>query len=143
VPRAYLAIAQTTGPATILVVEDEMLIRMSTTATLEDAGFLVLEASNSAEALAILSHHGEIRVMLTDVNMPGTMNGLSLVSRVRCDHPAIRSIVMSGHSSALDATNAGATGFLSKPFLNQTMVAPVLDTIKRHLPREKPLAPLH
>jgi FixJ family two-component response regulator len=50
---------------------------------------------------------------------------------------------MSGHSSALDATNAGATGFLSKPFLNQTMVAPVLDTIKRHLPREKPLAPLH
>jgi DNA-binding NtrC family response regulator len=143
VPRAYLAIAQTTGPATILVVEDEMLIRMSTTATREDAGFLVLEASTSAEALAILSHHGEIRVMLTDVNMPGTMNGLSLVSRVRCDHPAIRSIVMSGHSSALDATNAGATGFLSKPFLNQTMVAPVLDTIKRHLPREKPLAPLH
>jgi CheY-like chemotaxis protein len=83
VPRAYLAIAQTTGPATILVVEDEMLIRMSTTATLEDAGFLVLEASNSAEALAILSHHGEIRVMLTDVNMPGTMNGLPLHRDVR------------------------------------------------------------
>ena len=71
------------------------------------------------------------------------MNGLSLVSRVRCDHPAIRSIVMSGHSNAPDATNAGATGFLSKPFLNQTMVDAVLDTIKRHLPREKPLAPLH
>ena len=142
-PRVYLAMAQMTDPATILVVVDEMLIRMSTTATLEDAGFLVLEARNSAEALAILSHHGEIRVMLTDVNMPGTMNGLSLVSRVRCDHPAIRSIVMSGHSNAPDATNAGATGFLSKPFLNQTMVDAVLDTIKRHLPREKPLAPLH
>ena len=60
-PRAYLAIAQTTGPATILVVEDEMLIRMSTTATLEDAGFLVLEASNSAEASIAARKAGDAR----------------------------------------------------------------------------------
>jgi len=124
--------AQMTDAPTILVVEDEALIRLSTTATLEDAGFLVLEAGNSAEALEILSHHGEVRVMMTDVNMPGLMNGLGLVSRVRCDHPAIRSIVVSGHSCAMDAGKAGATRFLPKPYMAQAMVQAVTDTLRRN-----------
>ena len=125
--------AQATDPITILVVEDEASIRMSTTATLEDAGFRVLEAGSSAEAIDILSHHGEVTIMMTDVNMPGPMNGLGLVSQVRRDHPDIRSIVVSGHSSAVDASKAGATGFLSKPYMAQTMVQAVNDTINRHL----------
>lgn len=129
--------AQATDPITILVVEDEALIRMSTTATLEDAGFCVLEAGNSAEALDMLSRHGEVTIMMTDVNMPGPMNGLGLVAQVRCDHPDIRSIVVSGHSSAMDASKAGATGFLPKPYMAHTMVQAVTDTIKRHLASPK------
>jgi len=120
------------NPMTILVVEDEVLIRMSTVATLEDAGFWVLEAQNGAEALEVLSRHSEVSIMMTDVRMPGLLDGLALVARVRIDHPAIRSIVVSGHTTAMEASDAGAMGFLPKPYMAHTMVQAVHDTVKRH-----------
>lgn len=119
-------------PITILVVEDEILIRMSAIATLQDAGFSVLEAQNSAEALEILARHPEVTIMLTDVRMPGLMDGLALVAQVRSDRPNIRSIVVSGHTSAVQASDAGATGFLPKPYMAHTMVQAVHDTVKRN-----------
>ena len=70
--------------------------------------------------------------MVTDVRMPGSMNGLALVARVRIDHPAIRAIVVSGNTSAEDASNAGALGFVAKPYLAQTMIQAVQDTVLRH-----------
>jgi DNA-binding NtrC family response regulator len=117
---------------TILVVEDEILIRMSAVATLQDAGFSVLEAQNSAEALEILTRHPEVSIMVTDVRMPGLMDGLALVAQVRTDHPDIRSIVVSGHTSAMQASDAGAMGFLPKPYMSETMVQAVNDTVKRN-----------
>jgi len=120
------------NPRTILVVEDEALIRMSTVATLEDAGFWVLEAQNAIEALEILSRHSEISIMMTDVRMPGALDGLALVARVQIDHPDIRSIVVSGDSTAMEASKAGAIGFLPKPYMADTMVKAVHDTVKRH-----------
>ena len=120
------------NPMTILVVEDEVLIRMSTVATLEDAGFWVLEAQNSAEALEVLSRHSEVSIMMTDVRMPGLLDGLALVAQVGIDYPAIRSIVVSGHTSAMEASDAGAMGFLPKPYMAHTMVQAVHDTVKRH-----------
>jgi DNA-binding NtrC family response regulator len=119
-------------PKTILVVEDEPFIRMSTVGALEDAGFWVLEAQNSAEALDILSRHPEVSIMVTDVRMPGRMNGLALVAQVRIDHPAIRAIVVSGNTSAEQASDAGALGFVAKPYLAQTMLQAVHDTVLRH-----------
>jgi DNA-binding NtrC family response regulator len=123
---------QAIDPRTILVVEDEPFIRMSTVATLEDAGFWVLEAQNSAQALDILSRHPEVSIMVTDVCMPGRMDGLALVAQVRIDHPAIRTIVVSGTTSAEDAGNAGALGFVVKPYLAQTMIQAVHDTVLRN-----------
>jgi len=120
------------NPMTILVVEDEVLIRMSTVATLEDAGFWVLEAQNATEALEVLSRHSEVSIMMTDVRMPGLLDGLALVAQVRIDHPAIRSIVVSGHTTAMEASDAGAMGFLPKPYMAHTMVQAVHDTVKRH-----------
>jgi two-component system, response regulator PdtaR len=117
---------------TILVVEDEALIRMSTVATLEDAGYCVLEAQNSPEALQILSRHAEISILLTDVRMGGPMDGLALVAQVRLDHPAIRAIVVSGTTTATEAIDAGALGFLTKPYMAQTLVQAVHDTVLRH-----------
>ena len=96
---------------TVLVVEDEALIRMSAIVSLEDAGLCVLEARNSAEALYVLAQHNEISVMVTDVRMPGAMDGLGLVSRVQRDHPIIRTIVVSGNATASQAYMAGAAGF--------------------------------
>jgi DNA-binding NtrC family response regulator len=117
---------------TILVVEDEVLIRMSTVATLEDAGYAVLEAQNSREALQILSRHDKVSILVTDVRMSGPMDGLALVAQVRLDHPAIRAIVVSGTTSATEAIDAGALGFLTKPYMAQALVQAVHDTVLRH-----------
>lgn len=117
---------------TILVVEDELFIRMSAVATLEDAGFFVLEAKNSAEALAMLARHSKTDILMTDVHMPGLMDGFALIAQVQIDHPAIRSIVVSSNVSAEQARNAGAVGFVAKPYLGEAIVQAVHDTVLRH-----------
>jgi CheY-like chemotaxis protein len=89
---------------TILVVEDELLIRMCSVATLEDAGYRVLEAGNSAEALAVLARPNAVAILMTDVRMPGEMGGLKLVAKVRIDRPDIRSVVVSA-PGAVDVEN--------------------------------------
>ena len=114
---------------TILVVEDELFIRMSAVGILQDEGFLVLEAMNSAEALDVLLRHAETNILMTDVRMPGLMDGLALVAQVQIDHPSIRSIVVSGNASAEQARNAGASGFVAKPYLAKTMVQAVHDAV--------------
>jgi DNA-binding NtrC family response regulator len=117
---------------TVLVVEDEALIRMCSVSTLQDAGYHVVEASNSAEALAILARPNLISVMMTDVQMPGAMNGLGLVARVLHDRPDIRSIVVSGTTSVQQASDAGALGMIAKPYMAQTLVDAIHDTILRN-----------
>jgi CheY-like chemotaxis protein len=117
---------------TILVVEDELFIRMSAVSTLQDAGFFVLEAKNSLEALEILSRHAETSVIVTDVRMPGAMDGLALVAHVQIDHPTIRCIVVSGNASAEQARDAGAVGFVAKPYLAKSIIQAVHDSVTRH-----------
>jgi len=114
-------------PQTVLVVEDEFFIRMSAVGALQDEGFLVLEAKNSDEALNVLSRHSETSILMTDVRMPGLMDGLALVAQVHIEHPEICSIVVSGNASAEQARNAGAFGFVAKPYLMKTMVQAVND----------------
>jgi CheY-like chemotaxis protein len=110
---------------TVLVVEDEAFIRMATVATLEDAGYSVLEARDSADALQILARHDDVRVVVTDVRMPGEMDGLSLVKWLQRERPALRALVVSANACAADALRAGAHAFLPKPFLMQSMVRAV------------------
>jgi CheY-like chemotaxis protein len=116
-------------PQTVMVVEDEALIRMSAVASLEDAGLRVLEAGNGAEALDILAQHAEICVMVTDVRMPGALDGLALVSQIQRDHPIIRAVVVSGNSTATQAYKAGAVGFIAKPYLTHHLVSMVLGLV--------------
>lgn len=117
---------------TILIVEDEVLIRMSSAATLEDAGFRVLEAGSSAEAMRLISATAHIDVLMTDVRMPGVMDGLGLVALVHRDHPDIRAIVVSGHTSAEEACDAGAIGFLPKPYMAHSLVRAITDLVQRN-----------
>jgi len=132
VPSLIYGMGLSTVQRTILVVEDELFIRMSAIVTLRDEGFLVLEAKNSAEALDVLSRHSETDVLMTDVRMPGDMDGLALIAQVQTDHPAIRSIVVSGNASAEQARNAGASGFIAKPYFAQAMIKAVHDLFSRH-----------
>lgn len=114
---------------TVLVVEDEVFIRMSAVASLEDAGLDVLDAANSAEALVLLARHAEICVIVTDVRMPGAMDGLALVSRICRDHPVIRAVVVSGNPTAAQAYKAGAAKFVAKPYLTSQLVDAVLGLV--------------
>ena len=122
----------TASQQTVLVVEDEFLIRMSAVAMLEDAGFSVCEAADSVEALTMLAQHEEIDVLMTDVRMPGLMDGLALVAQVCIAYPAIRSIVVSANGSAAQASSAGAVGFVAKPYSARAIVQAVNNTGLRH-----------
>lgn len=81
----------------ILVVEDEPLLLLDALDTVEYAGFTVYGAPNADEAIRLLERHGDIRVLFTDVDMPGSMDGLKLAHAVRDRWPPITIIVASGH----------------------------------------------
>ena len=115
--------------STVLLIEDEPLIRLGTSAMLEDAGYQVLEACDASEALIMLSLHPEICVVLTDVQMPGSMNGLELVGIIHIAYPAIKSIVTSGRSGAPEARRCGASAFLSKPYTALTIESAINEAL--------------
>jgi CheY-like chemotaxis protein len=83
--------------AVILIVEDELLIRMNAVEMIEEAGFEVVEAANSDEAVAILESRFDITVVFTDMQMPGSMDGLKLAAAVRDRWPRIKIVTTSGH----------------------------------------------
>ena len=85
------------SPIRILVVEDEAFIRMDAVEILCAAGFSILEAANANEALQMLERHSDIRLLFTDIDMPGSMNGLKLVAAVRDRWPPVSIIATSGH----------------------------------------------
>jgi CheY-like chemotaxis protein len=115
----------------ILVVEDEGIIRMFAVEALQDAGYQVLEAQDAAEALEILARNPGICLLVTDVRMPGLIDGLALAAQVRRDHPAIRTIIVSGSTSAEQAVGAGAVGYLSKPYKANAMVQAVQESLRQ------------
>ena len=80
-----------TGVPNVLVVEDEMVLRMRAVDIVEDAGFAPVEAVNADEALAILESRSDIAVLFTDIQMPGSMDGLKLAHAVHNRWPPSRS----------------------------------------------------
>lgn len=101
---------------TVLVVEAEPMIRMNTIATIEDAGYVVLEASNADDAIALLETRPEIRVVFSDIEMPGSMDGLRLIHAVRKRWPPAVLILASGRVSPLVTDMPERTVFLRKPY---------------------------
>src|SRR5262249_17101981 len=90
------------SPICVLVVEDEFLSRLHAVNLVEDAGYEAIEASNAEEAIAILEARKDIRIVFTDVDMPGTMDGLKLAHAIRTRWPPIELIVTSGHFNLSD-----------------------------------------
>ena len=101
---------------TVLVVEDEVFVRMSIAFDLQDAGFTVLEASDADEAIDLLLKNPQIRVLFTDVDMPGSMDGLKLAIAVRDRWPPIKIIITSGHRWLTTKTLPVTGEFLIKPY---------------------------
>jgi CheY-like chemotaxis protein len=105
-----------TASPTVLLIEDEPLIRMCTSAMLEDSGYTVLEAGNADEAQAVLMDHPEVSIVVTDVQMPGATDGLALASILKRDYSHIRVLVTSGRAGLQEAREHGAADYLSKPY---------------------------
>lgn len=110
----------------VLVVEDEPLLRLSMVTELELEGFTVFEAANAAEAIEIIEANPEIRLLFTDVDMPGTMDGLLLAAFVRDRWPPIKIIVTSGHRLPEDCELPEGAPFMSKPYV----ISEVISTIR-------------
>ena len=107
------------GPAKrkVLIVEDEVLIRMTTVDMLEELGHRFVEAASGQEALQLLSEDSEIDVLLTDLGLPG-MSGQDLIAEVMKRHPKLRVLVVSGRSpdSSIPGVASGQVRFLNKPY---------------------------
>src|ERR1700686_4176577 len=107
----------------ILVVEDEMLLRMRAVDIVEDAGFTPIEAVNADEALAILESRSDIELLFTDIQMPGTMDGLRLAHAVHERWPSIKIILVSGKLVPTDAEKPVDSRFFGKPLEVKQMIA--------------------
>lgn len=100
----------------VLVVEDEPLIRLDAVGMIEEAGYEVIEASGADEAIAFLEARSDIRVVFTDIEMPGSMDGLKLVYAIRKRWPPIVLILASGRVTPLASEIPSDTAFLPKPY---------------------------
>ena len=114
---------------TVLVVDDEPLIRLYTCGLIEEAGYQTREA-NADEAMRQLAQDG-ISIVLTDIEMPGSMDGLALARRVRATWPHIAVIVASGRHLPRPEELPEDSPFLSKPFSRERLVSVVANAGQR------------
>jgi CheY-like chemotaxis protein len=118
-------------PAVVLVVEDEMLLRMRAVDMVEDAGFTPVEAIDADEALKILESRSDIALMFTDIQMPGSMDGLGLAHAVHKRWPPIKIIVVSGALRLPDIDIPADSRFFGKPLEAKEMIAEMQNMIGR------------
>jgi DNA-binding NtrC family response regulator len=110
VARGGVLLMEQSGDRSVLLVEDEVLVRLSIADELRQADLNVLEAANADEAATVLQSRGDtIGVVLTDIQMPGSMDGIALMRFVRERYPAISVVVLSGaHADMLRDVKADA-----------------------------------
>ena len=114
-------------PPTVLIAEDEFIVRLTIAEYLREEGYEVIEAANADEALDVFRSGIAIDLLFTDVRMPGSMDGCELARRVRAEWPSTPVILTSGYSqSLLSARSASEDFVVPKPYRPQA----VLTTIK-------------
>lgn len=100
----------------MLVVEDDILLRWTATAIIEQAGFDVVEAGTGVEAMSLLEKRSDIRTVFTDVEMPGSINGLQLAHLIRTRWPSIGIMATSGQLRLREDDLPEGARFLHKPY---------------------------
>jgi len=111
------------GPrSVVLVVEDELMLRMRAVDIVEDAGFVPIEAINADEAIQILESREDISVLFTDIQMPGSMDGLRLAHLVVSRWPNMKIILVSGQIAVTETDKPEDSKFFPKPLEIQQMV---------------------
>jgi CheY-like chemotaxis protein len=107
----------------VLIVEDEPLVRMLAGEIVEEAGFVALEAADADEAVALLESRPDISLLFTDINMPGSMDGLKLAHAVRDRWPPVKILLVSGQVAPWRADLPPNSRFIGKPYRAAVMVA--------------------
>jgi CheY-like chemotaxis protein len=115
----------------VLLVEDELLIRLPLSDELRGAGYDVIEAFNADEAVAILRLLVRIDLIISDVRMPGALDGIGLLGVIRERYAALPVIIMSGHLEPSLALTQGANRFLHKPFTPAMMLTAVQEELTK------------
>lgn len=111
--------------AVVLIVDDELLVRENAADILESAGYATVQAQSAAEAIAILESRDDIRVVVTDVQMPGSMDGLRLAALIRDRWPPVELIVTSGHAQPDPDKLPERAAFLPKPYSDTSLVGAI------------------
>jgi len=106
----------------ILVVEDEPLVRLFLSDFLDEAGFKVFEAVNADEAMTILQARPDIQAIISDIEMPGSMNGLALARTVQERWPGVGVVITSGRAHPGPDDLSDKVAFLAKPYLPDTII---------------------
>ena len=114
-----------TALGVVLVVEDEALLRLLVVEILEEAGFEVIEACTADDAVILLVQRSDIRVVFTDVNMPGHLDGFELARHVQDHHCGVGVIIGSGKCRPSPEDIPPGTIFLEKPYSTSTLVQQV------------------
>src|ERR1700712_1799132 len=122
-----MASGQSAVPRSVLVVEDEMVLRMRAVDIVEDAGFNPVEAVNADDALAILESRSDIEMLFTDIQMPGSIDGLKLAYAVHERWPKIKFILVPVQLTWTDADNPADSRFFGKPLDVKNMIAEMRD----------------
>jgi two-component system, response regulator PdtaR len=125
-----MAQSASNGPPVVLLVEDELLVRMTAADELEDAGFQVLEAANADVALKVLeARSDEVVVLFTDVHMPGSMDGMALAEQVHARWPHVRILISSGYARPHQDEFPDDGRFMAKPYHAATLVRHVHELV--------------
>jgi two-component system, response regulator PdtaR len=106
----------------VLVVEDQTLVRMFMADFLDEAGFKVFEAVNADEALTVLQARPDVQAVVTDIEMPGAMNGIELTQVIRDRWPGIGVVITSGRERPGPDDLSAKVAFLAKPYLPETII---------------------
>ena len=116
---------------TVLLVEDEGLVRLDAAESLRDAGFAVLEATDAAEAMEIVLSGKDIHVLFTDINMPGAMDGLELARRVHDCRPHVGLVLTSGAIKPTRDQIPDDGAFIAKPYSPEAVTSAVRSQCSR------------
>jgi len=123
-----MALGPSCAPAAVLIVEDEMMLRMRAVDMVVDAGYTPIEALD-ADEVAILESRSDIALMCTDIQMPGSMDGLGLAHAVHARWPSIKIIVVSGQLSPPSIDLPPCSRFFGKPLEAGQMIAQMRNMI--------------
>lgn len=107
----------------VLIVEDEPLLRMDAVDFIEEAGFEAIEAAHAEEAIAILRTRNDIAVVFTDIEMPGTMDGIKLAHAVRDGWPPVVVVVASGRVTPQEGELPAHVRYIRKPYRPADVIA--------------------